>query len=79
MEKAKIFKNYNKIDLKFSRQRCLDPGSGLEKTWIRIRFALKGWIRNRIRSISDRIRNPGQKEGRKGLTDKAVIGQKLSW
>ena len=41
-------------------------GSGLDKSWIRIRFVLRGLIRIRcllrglirIQSISDRIRNP---------------------
>ena len=50
------------------RQRCLDPDTVLKKSWIRIQFVLRGWIRIwirfvlrvwiRIRSISDRIRNP---------------------
>ena len=35
-----------------------ESGSGLEqkKTWIRIRFVLRGWIR--IWSMSDQIQNP---------------------
>ena len=46
----------------------MDPDPVFKNSWIRIRFVLRGWIRiwnlyvlrgwNRIRSISDRIRNP---------------------
>ena len=56
-------------NLKFSRQKCLDPDPDLvlKKSWIWIRFVLRGWIRIRfvlggwIRSISVRIRNPDWK------------------
>ena len=48
-----LIKNHFKIDGKFSTQRWLDPA--LKKSWILLRFVLRGWIR--IRSISDRNRN----------------------
>ena len=53
-----LIKNQHKIDGKFQEGRCLDsdPDLVLKKSWNRIRFVLRGWIR--IRSISDRIRNP---------------------
>ena len=69
-----LIKNLPKIDEIFSRQRCLDPDLALKKSWIRIRFVLRGWIRFflkgwirfflrgwiRIRSISGLIRNPAK-------------------
>ena len=48
MKKATILiKNHHKIEI------FQDSG-----VWIRIRFVLRGWIRIRIRLISDRILNP---------------------
>ena len=52
------FESRHKIEEKY-HSRGPDPIKKKEK-WIRIQFVLKGWIRIRIRSISDRIRNPGK-------------------
>ena len=44
-----------------------DPDSVKKKSWIRIRFVLRDWIR--IRSKKELIRNPGQGETKyNGLT-----------
>ena len=42
-----LISNQHKIEGKFSRQRGLDPAPDpvLKKSWIWIRFALRGWIR----------------------------------
>ena len=55
----------------FSWEVWSEPGSSLKKSWIRIRFVLRGLIQ--IRSISDRSQNPAERKKFRKLRNKIMI------